>query len=477
MGFVKRTFKDSHASLVEKLVEKAHLLESNFANERLRALRNVEPGERMAIGDIFIAPPPDYRPWGYLSPYPQSPSDPAQSPRQQISLEPALSPRYSAPTPSPLYQNQNQLSPYYSPPAHSSHSRSRSDPMPSPGFSSASTLVSESDRPATPPKDTAPLKFAMIPQPSSSAPEPNMYLLPATTYQADIAKRGHIRLDSNVSSVLPPRISYSPEERPISFTIPFDTRSSSSSRFDTSSNSESSSEPSNLLDEIDDAIDQVFLYSVQSHRSYDDDDAQDAGKEVVLSTKTYEQPAKAYELPAKAYELPAKTYELPAKTYEPSPKTTELSPRTLELPSTAYELPATTYDPSPKPSEPSPKTTARSPTTYELPATTYALPSTTYEPPVSAPKPSATPKPTTTSKLSGPAPRSSAPTPKYTLTPKTYTPPTSTKPTIRSAKKYEPEAAKQTMLPSTTYAPVAERVRKDSAWQDKELPPVPVDGR
>jgi hypothetical protein len=63
MGFVKRTFKDSHASLVEKLVEKAHLLESNFANERLRALRSVEPGERMAIGNIFIAPPPDYRPW------------------------------------------------------------------------------------------------------------------------------------------------------------------------------------------------------------------------------------------------------------------------------------------------------------------------------------------------------------------------------------------------------------------------------
>ncbi|KAF2878446.1 hypothetical protein BDV95DRAFT_533851 [Massariosphaeria phaeospora] len=61
ISFVKKTFKDSHAKLVDRLVEKAHILESNVANERLKALRNVDPGERMGHGDIFIAPPPGYQ--------------------------------------------------------------------------------------------------------------------------------------------------------------------------------------------------------------------------------------------------------------------------------------------------------------------------------------------------------------------------------------------------------------------------------
>lgn len=60
MGFVKKTFKDSHSTMVDRLVEKAHVLESRQANERLNALKNLAPGERMGHGSIFIAPPPGY---------------------------------------------------------------------------------------------------------------------------------------------------------------------------------------------------------------------------------------------------------------------------------------------------------------------------------------------------------------------------------------------------------------------------------
>ncbi|KAF1979102.1 hypothetical protein BU23DRAFT_147992 [Bimuria novae-zelandiae CBS 107.79] len=60
MSFVKKTFKESHAKMVDRLVEKAHVLESRQANERLNQLKNVAPGERMGHGSIFIAPPPGY---------------------------------------------------------------------------------------------------------------------------------------------------------------------------------------------------------------------------------------------------------------------------------------------------------------------------------------------------------------------------------------------------------------------------------
>ncbi|KAL1601554.1 hypothetical protein SLS60_006469 [Paraconiothyrium brasiliense] len=60
MSFVKKTFKDSHSTMVDRLVEKAHVLESRQANERLNALKNVAPGERMGHGSIYIAPPPGY---------------------------------------------------------------------------------------------------------------------------------------------------------------------------------------------------------------------------------------------------------------------------------------------------------------------------------------------------------------------------------------------------------------------------------
>ncbi|KAF2826463.1 hypothetical protein CC86DRAFT_30155 [Ophiobolus disseminans] len=280
MSFVKRTFKDSHASLVEKLVERAHILESNFANERLQALRNVDPGERMAIGDIFIAPPPDYQPSSDASPS-------NQESRQLSSLPHHQNP--SAPTQSPLYRTQTQPSELYSPPTHTTHSRSISDSIASPGFSSASTAVSESDRLSTPPKDITsptPFKFAYVEQNtpiSSSAPASSTYLLPATTYnhrtpataqnlgapaQVDRlislypggAHHSHQRNQSDYS-VYPPRVSYTPEERPISFAFP------NESPFDTHSNSESArSSNQNLLDEIDDAIDQVFSYGAPKEK-------------------------------------------------------------------------------------------------------------------------------------------------------------------------------------------------------------------
>lgn len=62
VSFVKKTFKESHSKLKDRLVEKAHIIESRIANERLNGLKTVDPRERMGHGDIFIAPPPDYRP-------------------------------------------------------------------------------------------------------------------------------------------------------------------------------------------------------------------------------------------------------------------------------------------------------------------------------------------------------------------------------------------------------------------------------
>jgi hypothetical protein len=249
-------------------------------------------------------------------------------------------------------------------------------PITSPGFSSSSTLVSEGDRPATPPRDDTP-KSALISQPSTSAPEPSLYLLPATIYggvptQHPVALSSgsrHARKGSNLS-LFPPRISYNPEERPISFTFtaesPFDTRSRTGS---------TSSSNHNLLDEIDDAIDQVFLYTIPSHPS--------AGNKVqVIANDTL--PATKYErrdtLTAIEYEftrkntLPATKYSgadvLPATKYEPDAAKTTLPATKYEgdlanitLSATKYEpqllLPATTYEPEPK------KATALPSTTYQ----------------------------------------------------------------------------------------------------------------
>jgi hypothetical protein len=295
MGFVKRTFKDSHGQLVNKLVERAHILESNFANERLTALRNVDPSERMGHGDIFIAPPPDYQP----------------SPGHSLLQVP--SPRFIT---------------------HSSHLRSHSDPVLSPGFSSSSTLNDQNDSPSKPVDRPMSLIFLHEEKTvSTSAPEQGSFLLPATTYDGSFSHQRQISLypgsplsqhPEYTDSVLPlsprqqgeerslplqpPRISYTPHERPISFTFPFDPKSP----FDRKSNSSTSShlDQQNLLNDIDDAIDE-FMYT--------------------LPSTTYKT------LPAMTYEpLPATTYEpLSAKAYEP-------------LPATTYKpLPATTYTPEP----------------------------------------------------------------------------------------------------------------------------------
>ncbi|KAF1835265.1 hypothetical protein BDW02DRAFT_496507 [Decorospora gaudefroyi] len=241
MGFVKRTFKDSHGQLVDKLVERAHILESNFANERLKALRNVDPGERMGHGDIFIAPPPDYLP----------------------------SPCVQLPIPSPRFI---------------SHTRSVSDPILSPGFSSSSTLTDEIESPLR--QTHRPISFTFVPHEdqavSSSAPEQGAFLLPATTYDGGFSQRHerpislypgspiHQHAERPISFLplsplqpregqallaTPPRISYTPQERPISFTFTFNPKSP----FDRKSESETSqSDQHNLLNDIDDAIDEIM---------------------------------------------------------------------------------------------------------------------------------------------------------------------------------------------------------------------------
>lgn len=265
LGFVRRTFKDSHASLVKELVERAHLLESNFANERLKDLRNVDPGERMAVGNIIIAPPPEY-----------------------ISPTLASRMRHERALPSPPLPFRPQTSPQPAPPALATHIRNHSDPIASPGFSQASTLVGENTRQNTPVRFNERPRFANLDNSvSASAPKPTAYLLPATTYDGGLsqpkgqrlslypggqhyehaelvtflfpATPSHQRKESNVS-VSPPRISYSPSERPISFSFPVP-----ESAFDTNSNHASVSDQHNLLDEIDNAIDQVFLYRSASH--------------------------------------------------------------------------------------------------------------------------------------------------------------------------------------------------------------------
>lgn len=144
MSFVKKTFKESHAKLVDRLVEKAHVIESEVANERLKMLKNLEPGERMGHGSIFIAPPPGY----------------------------------------------TQHAP---PHAHHSVYSSGSNPSPlhSPGLSQASTLTSQSGYLGSPPQRFAQHNhetdcdhrgsFQCAPQQSASAPQ-NLSYLPATTY-------------------------------------------------------------------------------------------------------------------------------------------------------------------------------------------------------------------------------------------------------------------------------------------------------
>ncbi|KAI8943742.1 hypothetical protein NX059_001722 [Plenodomus lindquistii] len=300
LAFVRKTFKDSHARLVEKLVERAHILESNFANERLQALRNVDPGERMGHGDIFIAPPPDYE----------------CSTRESNTT----SLRYVA------------------------HLRSHSDPVLSPGFSSSSTLYEKNYSPSKGEDRPISLRFILEEKAtSSSAPEQSSFLLPQTSYADDIAKRPRrTSLSPNfqterIISLLPltpnpahqvlhlgpestsssepedqhssdslPRLSYDPEYRPISLTFSFDPRSP----FDKRSTSESKhSLQKDLLEDIDDAIDEVFKFTSPIP----------ATTAQVVKAKTCDI------LPATKFESPTL---LPATKFEP----TEMLPKTTYTP-------------------------------------------------------------------------------------------------------------------------------------------------
>ncbi|KAJ4348901.1 hypothetical protein N0V95_005080 [Ascochyta clinopodiicola] len=325
LGFVKKTFKDSHSRLVEKLVERAHILESNFANERLKALRNVEPRERMGHGDIFIAPPPDYQ---------------------------------FAPPP-----YQAQASPRFFP-----HSRSQSaNPILTPGLSQSLSFTERSASVSSAP--------AQQNRPSSSqsalhanGPEQSVYLLPATTYDGGLSasfnrpislypgSASHapsIRVVSlyyetmvdetesddetdeenepiSTHIVSPPRI---PEARPMSFNFSFNQLSPGP--MTPISNED-------LLADIDAAIDESYIYSSPNTRY----DALPTPNSLQTASQIDTLPAMTYELlPTTTYKASPTTISdtLPANTYSAAPE------QTLDtLPSTAYTpgpfLPSTKYE-------------------------------------------------------------------------------------------------------------------------------------
>lgn len=329
IGFVKKTFKDSHSRLVEKLVERAHILESNFANERLKALRNVEPRERTGHGDIFIAPPPDYQ----FAPPPY---------RAQVS------PRFF------------------------SHSRSQSaSPILTPGLSQSSSSTERSASISSLPtlQDRPSSSRSTLHTKAASVQEQSLYLLPTTTYDGGLSASlsrpislypgsmshppsnrivslyyetlvDEIESDSEnddepdpVSThiVGPP---YIPEVRPITFNFAFSPRSPGP-------RTPISNE--DLLANIDAAIDEGYHYS-SPYTQYDN-----------LPTPNALRAASQDDTP------PATTYEfLPTTTYSASP-------------STSFDtLPSTTYKAAPEP------------TFDTLPSTTYApgpfLPSAIYAP-------------------------------------------------------------------------------------------------
>jgi hypothetical protein len=190
-----------------------------------------------------------------------------------------------------------------------------------------------------------------------------LYLLPSTCYDGGRTDRlislhpagcAHTPTESK-TSLDPPRISYTPTERPITFTFanesPFDTRSRTES---------TSSSNHNILDEIDDAIDQVFLYTVPSNSQ---SDKNDSGSAMVLPATKYEAPGSAakdmilpatkYDSSASASASPAKEMVLPATKYDSSAPVSASAKKEILLPATKYEpeqtkqvvLPSTTYSP------------------------------------------------------------------------------------------------------------------------------------
>lgn len=330
LGFVKRTFKDSHSQLVEKLVERAHVLESNSANERLQALRNVAPRERMGHGDIFIAPPPDYPGQFAPPPYRAQPSPRFTQHVRSQSASPVLTPR-----PAQFAPNDRSAS-----------------------FSS---LPAQQDRPSS-------SSSALSPK-ALSAPEQSLYLLPATTYDGGLSSsltrpislypgvtshpasnrvasiyyettvsegssddgsdEGYVPLTSHIVS--PP---YIPEYRPISFNFAWDQRSPGPK---TPISNE------DLLADIDAAIDESYIYASPDTR-YDS-----------LPTPNALRVASEHDTPvAPSFELlPSTTYNASPTTLVDTPTSTTYTPepQTLDLlPSTTYSpdsfLPSTTYAPT-----------------------------------------------------------------------------------------------------------------------------------
>lgn len=112
ISFVKKTFKESHMQLSDRLVEKAHAIEAKLANERLKGLKTVAPRDRMGHGDIFIAPPPGYTPGpgGHMSMYSnQSGSNHSPLPSPNLSQASTLNSQGTYPG-SPPYQHDDRMS-------------------------------------------------------------------------------------------------------------------------------------------------------------------------------------------------------------------------------------------------------------------------------------------------------------------------------------------------------------------------------
>jgi len=181
MGFVKKTFKESHAKLVDRLVEKAHILESEAANARLKMLKEVAPRERMGHGSIFIAPPPGYTP---MESPPQQGADGGyflgasqqqhqaryqdQDPQRQDSVLQSQQNQQLQQPQLPIYQEfhrqrlsgGNSSSSHTSPHLQALHhqslssntsSNSNQSPLTSPNLSQASTVISQSNLMSPPP--------------------------------------------------------------------------------------------------------------------------------------------------------------------------------------------------------------------------------------------------------------------------------------------------------------------------------------
>jgi hypothetical protein len=432
LRFVKRTFKDSHARLVEKLVERAHILESNFANERLKALRKVEPRERMAHGSIFIAPPPDYQ----LSPPPYSA---LRSPR-------------------PSHSRSQSASPVLTPGHSQSTFPEKSMRLPSP----------LSERPAS----------SQSYQKPAAAPEEELFLLPATTYNGGAAKKADrpisiwpanaFELEANhdlsnhnetsgsdesdgPDSPIPPHLAYyhektpeivhdeprspgsshfqsptyAPEFRTISFNFAFD---QSSPLMPMSSD--------DILADIDAAIDEAFVFSRYDPMSPVVSPKFTKGSFDTLPATTYSEPTTSVTLD----KLPETTFLSPTTYLSPS---TYLPPRS-HLPPTKAQSPKTQSPKTQSPKTESPKT--ESPTTYLSPKT--------YQPPT--------------------APLATLPATTYTTLPSTtYTTLPST--TYSAQPKQKPTPGP--LLPAATYEPAKPRKeRKDSVMPyqpSSDVPPVP----